>query len=497
MQRPSLAVSVGVVSTAVAALYTHYSYPATLVALNWGIALWLVQRLWQKQTVLKPALHWAGLMGVSLLLYLPWLPIFLRGTGGRAPADIPLGEFLGSAFNWLILGSTGGSDQRAVAVVWLFMAASLLPLWLLRQSLTRRNDDPSWLLWLWLLLPLGLMALVGATAEGYHKFMTGLVPGMWLLTAVGVSKLWRTAPASDRWVVPRDPSHLAYSIMYVLSLFTLSYLAPPLWQSLQNLYSNPAYARADYRGMAAQIMAENHPNAAILLNAPNQWEVFTYYYKGDAPVHPLAQNQLNAATAAAELAPIAQEHDRLYALFWGEAERDPERLIERWLDAHAFKAVDEWRGDVRFVMYAVPPENTAVPQHILDLPFGEQITLHGYALNLPAQPQAGDIVQLSLFWQTAQPLTKRYKVFLHLLDESGELVTQRDSEPVGNLKPTDSWQPGELVADNHGLWLPPELPPGEYALWLGLYDLGNPAERLPIGTAGETAWRLGTVRLDD
>src|SRR5690606_15390161 len=117
-----------------------------------------------------------------------------------------------------------------------------------------------------------------------------------------------------------------------------------------------AYARTDYRAMAAQIAAEAHPNAGVILNAANQWEVFTYYHRDGAPVYPIPRGQPQEAQIAQELAQIAARHERLYALFWGEAERDPQRLVERWLDANSFKAREAWVGDVRFVTYAVPPE---------------------------------------------------------------------------------------------------------------------------------------------
>ena len=100
---------------------------------------------------------------------------------------------------------------------------------------------------------------------------------------------------------------------------------------------------------------------------------------------------------------------------------------------------------------------------------------------------------------TAVPLQNRYKVFLHLLDENGTLVSQRDSEPGGGLALTTTWQPGTVVLDNHGLLLPSELPSGRYQLLLGLYDLANPANRLPITTPdGVTdAYLLATITVSD
>ena len=92
----------------------------------------------------------------------------------------------------------------------------------------------------------------------------------------------------------------------------------------------------------------------------------------------------------------------------------------------------------------------------------------------------GDIVQITLFWETAVPLETRYKVFLHLVDANGQLVAQRDSEPGGGLNPTTRWLPGETIIDNHGVLIPADLMDGRYQLLIGLYDLTNPNTRLPI-----------------
>ncbi|MBK9051019.1 MAG: hypothetical protein IPL78_08915 [Chloroflexi bacterium] len=160
---------------------------------------------------------------------------------------------------------------------------------------------------------------------------------------------------------------------------------------------------------------------------------------------------------AGELDAIAAQHDRLYAIFWGEAEQDPNRFVERWLDANTFKAVDEWVGDVRFVVYAVPSTPATDMNTPLNLRFGDSITLLGYTL-AETNLAPGDIVQITLFWQTDTPLETRYKVFLHLVDANGQLVNQRDSEPGGGLALTTTWTSGETVLDNHGVLIPANAP---------------------------------------
>jgi hypothetical protein len=185
------------------------------------------------------------------------------------------------------------------------------------------------------------------------------------------------------------------------------------------------------------------------------------------------------AVIDAELAEIAGNNERIYAVFWAEAERDPNRLVERWLNENAFKARDEWFGDVRLVTYAAPAEPPADVAETASLSFGESITLEGYALP-DDELRPGRIVPLTLYWRTAAPLDERYKVFLHLLDQNGRLVAQRDSEPGGGLALTPIWPAGETIADNHGLYIPEYLPAGHYTLLLGMYSLTDPLARLPI-----------------
>jgi hypothetical protein len=136
---------------------------------------------------------------------------------------------------------------------------------------------------------------------------------------------------------------------------------------------------------------------------------------------------------------------------------------------------------VRFVTYAVPSEPAKEMTTAVYLPFGDAITLNGYTL-ASSELAPGDILQITLFWETAVSLQTRYKVFLHLVDDTGQPLAQRDSEPGGGLNPTTRWLPGETIIDNHGVLIPTNLPPGSYQLRIGLYDLADPSARLPIQT---------------
>ncbi len=159
-------------------------------------------------------------------------------------------------------------------------------------------------------------------------------------------------------------------------------------------------------------------------------------------------------------------------LYWGDAEADPDKVIESWLDAHTYKATEQWIGAVRFVTYAIPTQLSNVPQQREDVRFGDHITLDGFTL--PTQQLSpGDILQLDLFWHTDATLNERYKVFVHVLDANGQIAAQTDREPGGGLNPTTNWGSNEVVIDRYGVLIPENAANGVYTVEIGLYDLAN------------------------
>ena len=171
--------------------------------------------------------------------------------------------------------------------------------------------------------------------------------------------------------------------------------------------------------------------------------------------------------------------ERIFAVLWATDESDPERFVEGWLDQHAYKAMDSWYGNVRFVIYAVPAKLTGEsPEYPLNVNLGDKVRLLGYSLP-QTEVISGDILQLTLFWQAITPMDERYKVFTHVLDEHGHLVGQRDAEPGGGAKITTIWQEGERVVDNYGLPILPATPPGDYMIEIGMYSLSD-GVRLPV-----------------
>ena len=141
--------------------------------------------------------------------------------------------------------------------------------------------------------------------------------------------------------------------------------------------------------------------------------------------------------------------------------------------------------------------------------FADEIQLAGATItpggdSVPGDAAPGDVapgneVTVTLVWQALTSPTDGYKAFVHLLDDTGQIVVQSDAEPGGST--TTGWVTGEVVVDTHTLILPDDILaddtlPGTLHVVAGLYEQidgrrlaaqdeageGYPADAVPVGT---------------
>jgi hypothetical protein len=165
------------------------------------------------------------------------------------------------------------------------------------------------------------------------------------------------------------------------------------------------------------------------------------------------------------------------------------------LPAHLKSGGYHWRLDTDFGEVELPIKlQINAPDRTFDLPsldhplkveFDEPISLLGY--NLATN---GNQITVELAWQARGEMRESYRVFLHLLDKDGNLVSQSDGEPADWSRPTTGWLAGEVVVDSRTLTAPG---PGEYTLQAGLVT--EAGERLSAADWPEGAVRLGAVRV--
>ncbi|MBN1992816.1 MAG: glycosyltransferase family 39 protein [Anaerolineae bacterium] len=132
----------------------------------------------------------------------------------------------------------------------------------------------------------------------------------------------------------------------------------------------------------------------------------------------------------------------------------------------------------------------AVP---LAVNFGHLVRLIGYQLDT-RRAYPGGRVPVTLYWQALAPIPASYQVFTHLESEAGP-AAQADGGPVCWSYPTTLWQPGQIIADQHAIPLPPSISPGTYPLKVGLYQADTGARLDVLDEAGNPAGTSLTLEM--
>ncbi|MBN1967465.1 MAG: hypothetical protein JW910_22615, partial [Anaerolineae bacterium] len=97
-------------------------------------------------------------------------------------------------------------------------------------------------------------------------------------------------------------------------------------------------------------------------------------------------------------------------------------------------------------------------------------TLRGVIFPDGLETWSGGSLPVALHWGSLGAADDDYSVFLHLADQDGRVWAQGDGYPRGGDRPATTWTAGETITDVRRIYLPPDLPPGDYRLILGWYD---------------------------
>ncbi len=352
-----------------AGLYTQYAYPFVMVAQGLCVLVWFFAARQPGTAKLKAILAYAAMNLAAIALFLPWLPTAIHQVTGWAvaPQTVDLRAAILDAYRWIVVGRTLPLDQAALpmlavgalALIGLVPFRTPIPVEPLVDGEAAAPDGSREPAWLWpacllilAVVPFALLFAFNLYRESYLKFLLVCALPVSILAARGIAVL------STAWRRPSQ-GRVAGVASAAVSIGLTVGLALLLLPSLDHLYNNPAYARDDYRGIARMIQADARPGDAVLFNAPNQWEVFTYYHRpGElAAAIPLTYHPADDASVDAQMRPIAEENDRLFVLYYGERESDPEGRYERWLAGHAFKADEQWVGNLRLAVYGARAAN--------------------------------------------------------------------------------------------------------------------------------------------
>ncbi len=150
--------------------------------------------------------------------------------------------------------------------------------------------------------------------------------------------------------------------------------------------------------------------------------------------------------------------------------------------------------------YAPPPALSAADISAIAQPlpnggasFGGEMRLLGYNLTVDtAQP--GQALRLTLYWQSQIAMDRNWSIFVHVVDDAGVILAQRDRYPGQGLLATTLLAPGQTWADDYVIPIPDAAyAPVPATLEVGLYDLADGAR--PLLPDGADALTLAPVTI--
>lgn len=163
----------------------------------------------------------------------------------------------------------------------------------------------------------------------------------------------------------------------------------------------------------------------------------------------------------------------------------------------------DYNHEFHLALGAIRIGDFSAPQsiaHLRSARLGDAISLLGWD-SLPAantdsiSVERGESLGLDLFWRADRTVAESYTVFVHLLNEQGQVVADADSPPFNGLYSTDRWRVGESLRDRHTLQIPASIPVGTYVIEIGMYRVSDGA-RLPIESASGHADRIIVAQMN-
>jgi hypothetical protein len=520
---------VGYVLAAAMGLYILYYFGFLLAALNLFIVGYL---LWKRESRILRT--WLLAQVAVLVLYLPWLPIAWRqATNPPVPAWrglIPLQSVALEAWTALSLGQSVQPAQ-----VWPVLVVTGVLFLLGLQSQISKSPIPDsrspipdsqspTLLIVYTFGPLALIYLASLLVPLYHvRYLFTYAPPFYILLGAGLA-----------WLIRRTRP--------LAALAALALLAGSAF-SIRELYTNPRYAADDFRAAVHFIQERWRPGDAVLINAGYAYTGFLYYYDGpmagrvrlsdyqpaDDPGSATSDQLLllltgaiggdadlgwgnpdsdfyatTQAQTAAGLTRVTQTFPRVWMLRIYDTVTDPDGFIRDWLAANTTPFEDQlFEGEAFMRVQGFMSTTQPPPPQDMQVVLEDSITLLGWQVK-PATPtgaRAGEALDVILWWRADAPLTTNYAVSLKLWGSQGQgaearerLAAQQDEWPVGSLLFTSAWPPGKPIRHPMRLWLPADLPPGQYWLNVEMYD---PATVQPLARydGQGSSITLGTVNL--
>ncbi len=487
-------------------MYVLYYFLFLLVALNLIALAYLIGRtpgrgIFGRKSLLWP---WLAAQGMALLLWLPWLPTFLRQSLDPPvpPWRVPwqnAGEFAHTVVEVLAAQLIGQTPPGQI--LWPYALATIaLLLAGYAYAKNRRRLRPAYLITLYAFLPLALIfALTLLATPLYHvRYAFTYAPPVLILFAAGIG-----------WLMDRR-GWLGGVVL--AGLLTVSGLG------LVEFWANPLYRADDHRGAVAELATQWRPGDVILVNAGWAYTVLETYWPTEltgpeAALPPLLGGMsrlgepgsdgvavvrtgsvdggsslgwgssdsdffpISRAETEQGLARLAENYGRIWHYRLYDTVSDPVGVVRDWLAENGEMALDQpvsGRDFGRLQLFDVGgtgqvygnlfPDDTRSPDRVQ---VGDDLLLLG--VDLPGRIAAGEMLYIPTLWRILPGLVQGagdLRASLRIYDDAGHLLAQQDG---GFLPPTSAWEAGDRQTETLSLPLPAALPPGDYTIYMLIY----------------------------
>ncbi len=415
-----------------------------------------------------------GALAGALLLWLPWavyaLP-FWRQNAGYWPGQLHWSFILSQAWRGFVTGEVMPAALSTIAVwVWGLMGVGgLVVLVALRGKAGWRT---ALFLSAYLAVPVGLMAWLFHNVPKFSpRYLILASPPVCLMPALGIA------------VLTEHTEHTEHrGVLRLLGISTLAALATTATLGLAHRYTDPAYAKSDFRAAARLVQSEITPDETVLLVPGHTFPVWQFYF-GPTGWHALpddpildVRHVLHYRDVAPRLNAILTGQGGVWLVEWEPWVVDPTDVVATLLEQigdeqpialspHGIRLRHYRLNRERLPLPTEPVVTPAMDGATPDLP----LTLRGCAL--PSSLPGDSPLVADCYWQSTDDLPLHLSVSARLVDTAENEWGRADAPITGPYLVAGRWPTGQPVLGRYIVQPPAGIPPGDfYRLRLVLYE---------------------------
>lgn len=321
----------------------------------------------------------------------------------------------------------------------------------------KAREETARLLAAWILLPVGLLLIVGTRMAVFHpRYLIAMTPALLFTMILPLQRL----------TLRRAQAIITLGVILLIPVASVPSLARYYRGDFPKSANWPALATyLDHRAQAGEFLISTNPDPAL-----------RYYYQGDAydiGLDPLAE-------------PAAQLRPELYFFNGGwivGRNADAEKFLNDNMQLVSFDDIPGF-PIMQFRRWEVDPAEIETPA---DVRFGDVAKLAGYTIQGP--DPAISAITVILYWEPLRQTEIDYKVFVHLVGppHPAPLWDQDDARPVDGFASTLEWDTNRIYRDPYHLLdaVSTDLAPGVYHVEVGFYDPATNQRLTVIDADGE------------